>query len=60
MTPFGTEWSKMLTAGEAPRESMFAETHSPEWHAARDECRHRIEEARRPERQSAEQIVGAA
>jgi len=46
MTPFGTEWNRMLVAGEAPRESMFAEQHSPEWHAAREECRRRVEGAR--------------
>jgi hypothetical protein len=47
MTPFGTEWIRMLAAGEVPRESMFAEQHSPEWHAGREECRRRVEEARK-------------
>lgn len=47
MTPFGTEWSRILTAGEAPRESMFAEQHSLEWHTAREECRRRVEAARK-------------
>ena len=47
MTPFGTEWNKMLASGEAPIECMFTEQHSPEWHAAREECRRRVEEARK-------------
>lgn len=42
MTLFGTIWTKMLAAGEAPRESIFAENHGAKWHAARQECRRRV------------------
>lgn len=43
MTLFGTLWTRMLAAGEAPRECMFAEQHSEAWHKAREECRRRVE-----------------
>jgi len=42
MTLFGIIWKAMQETGEAPRESYFAETHSPAWYSARELCRQRV------------------
>ena len=49
MTLFGIEWNKMLAAGEAPREDIFS-SHTPLWHAARQECSRRIANANEQEK----------
>lgn len=54
MTLFGQIWQDMVAAGEAPRESLFQNPHSPEWYAAREECERRTQAERQRRKEKKE------